>query len=176
MKSPASGYTFNVSSKCRPSSPRDMRLFASRSPLVPPMFTRPLLSVNLSDSGLSHRGYGLAALLSAILRIFIFSSPVDSTQLCSSTFVLWLGTQLRLGLRMPFASTRACSQSLRFHTYLFSAASPPWPIVATPWLPLLAPRMPHTHCLARLAALSGAVYSAHSQIPTPSTSALTGCE
>jgi hypothetical protein len=135
-----------------------------------------ITSVILSDTCLSHRGNDLGAVLSPTLRKFIFSSLVDSTHPCFSTFVLRLGMRLRLGHRIPCSSKRVCYRSLRFRSYLFAAASPPWPIVSTHWLPLLVPRLTHAHRPARLAALSGAVYSAHSQIPTPSTSALTGCE
>jgi hypothetical protein len=113
------------------------------------------------DADLSHRGNGHAAPFFATLRIFIFSSPVDSTHLCSSTFAFLLGTQLRLGLRTPCASERAFCQSLGLHIYLLAAALLPWPIVATSWLPLLVPRLPHTHRLARLATRNGAVFSSH---------------
>jgi hypothetical protein len=122
-------------------------------------------SVILSDTCLFHCGNDLAAVLTPSLRNFIFSSLVDSTHPCFSTFVLRLGMQLRLGHRIPCASKRACYRSLRFHSYLFAAASPPWPIVSTPWLPLLVPRLTHAHRPARLAARRGAVYSTHPPNP-----------
>jgi hypothetical protein len=117
------------------------------------------------DADLSHRANGHAALFLATLRKFYFLSPVDSTHLCSSIFAVRLGPQLRLGLRTPCASERACYQSLGLHIYLLAAALLPWPIVATSWLPMLVPRLPHTYRLARRAARSGAVYSPHPAHP-----------
>jgi hypothetical protein len=120
----------------------------------PPVLISSVLS---RDADLPHRANGHAALFFATLRKFYFLSPVDSTHLCSSTFAVRLGTQLRLCLRTPCASERACYQSLGLHIYLLAAALLPWPIAATSWLPLLVPRLPHTYRLARRAARSGAV-------------------
>jgi hypothetical protein len=124
----------------------------------PPVLTSSAIS---RDADLSHRAIGHAALFFATLRKFYFLSPVDSTHLCSSTFAFRLGTQLRLGLRTPCASERACYQSLGLHIFLLAAALLPWPIVATSWLPMLVPRLPHTYRLARRAARSGAVVFPH---------------
>jgi hypothetical protein len=124
----------------------------------PPVLTSSAIS---RDADLSHRANGHAALFFATLRKFNFSSPVDSTHLCSSTFAVRLGTQLRLGLRTPCGSERACYQSLGLHIHLLAAALLPWPIVATSWLPMLVPSLPHTYRLARRAARSGAVFSPH---------------
>jgi hypothetical protein len=113
------------------------------------------------DADLLHRGNGHAALFLATLQKFYFSPLVDSTQLCSSTFAFRLGTQLRLGLRTLSLPKCACYRFRGVQTYRIAAASPPWPIVATSWLPMLVPSLPHTHRPARLAARSGAVFSPH---------------
>jgi hypothetical protein len=52
----------------------------------------------LSDTDLSRRGNGPAALLLTKLRKFIFSSLVDSTHFCSSMFAIRLCMQLQLDL------------------------------------------------------------------------------
>jgi hypothetical protein len=128
----------------------------------PPVLTSSAIS---RDADLSHRGNGHAALFFATLRKFCFLSPVDSTHLCSSTFAVRLGPQLRLGFRTPCASERACYQSLGLHVNLLAATLLPWPFVATPWLPPLVPHFPSTHRPARLASRSGAVYSPHPPYP-----------
>jgi hypothetical protein len=116
----------------------------------------------LSDTDLSRRGNGPAALFSAPLRIYIFSSPVDSTYFYSSTFVLLLGTQLHLDFLNPCPPKCACYRFLGLQTFRIAGCAPRWLIAASPWLPPLVPRLPHAHRTARLAARSGAVFSHHS--------------
>jgi hypothetical protein len=122
-------------------------------------------SVISRDTDLSHRGNGLAVQIFVTLRIFLFSSPVDSSHLCVPKLALWLGTQLRLGSRTPCASERACYLSLGLQIYLLAGDAQRWLIVATPWLPPLVPSLPHAHRTARLAARSGAVFSPHPPNP-----------
>jgi hypothetical protein len=93
----------------------------------------------LSDTDLSRRGNGLAALLFTSLPIFIFSSPVDSTHLCSSTFVLLLGMQLQLDLLNPCPPKCACYRFLGLQTFRIAGDAQRWLIASSPWLPPIVP-------------------------------------